>query len=232
MGLPTEEILKQLGALVVGEGKKSNGKWYTYKGVMDSLDRMKGDIAVTAAGSGAQSAVTGVAAVGGVHSGLVAASAMGIAMVTFMPIGAALAPWIAAATVAAQNNDINELIGLEESYAYSCKCGGCRKRIKYVYEKKQINIAKKVAGVFTAGVATLVTTAYSVYKHYYGAHEKDEAAKGLVESARTGCTIAMAAIFLICGNWSSVRGGDVGTMKRACAVMTSEDGWLVLKNEI
>ncbi|HEY4251411.1 MAG TPA: hypothetical protein VGM87_09425 [Roseomonas sp.] len=56
--------------------------------------------------------------------------------------------------------------------------------------------------------------------------------KGLLESARGGCTVAIAAIFVIAGNWSSVRGGNEGVMRRAISILTAEDGCKILKSEL
>ena len=55
--------------------------------------------------------------------------------------------------------------------------------------------------------------------------------RGLVESARAGCTIAIATIFLLSGRWEAMRGGNEETMRRAIAIITSEDGWSQLKSE-
>lgn len=236
MTLPTPVQMKALSELIVEHGKITKGKWYTYKGMLQSLERMKGEIASSALGSGAQSALTHAS---GVASGITVGA--GVASVTFVPFGAVLAPWIAAADIARQAGDIFELHDLKEQAAgrgqnskmthYTCQCGKCFENIKYVVDKKERNVGRIAVGVFTIGVTVIATKAYSVYKSFQKGRPKEMTSKGLVNSARSGCTVAMAAIFLLAGNWQFLRGGNAGIMRRATAIITSEDGWQVLKDE-
>lgn len=236
MTLPTPAQLNELSKLIVDHEKITKGKWYTYKGMLQSLERMRGDLASTAASSGAQSALTHAS---GVTSGI--AVGTGVATVTFVPFGAVLAPWIAAADIARQAGDIFELHDLKDYAAarnnsgsdvrYFCKCGNCFNNIKYVVDKKERNVARKAVGVFTFGISAIVTSANSIYKSFQSGRPKEMTSKGLVDSARGGCTVAMATIFLLSGNWQFLRGGNAGIMRRAIAIMTSSDGWEVLKSE-
>jgi hypothetical protein len=238
MSLPTPEQLQELSQLIVEHGKLTKGKWYTFKGMLQSLERARGTIAASAVGSGAQSAVIAAAGAGGIHSGLAAASAMGVTLVTFAPLSAVVAPWIAAADIARQAGDIFELhdlvamaSGKAQSHKYFCKCGKCAANIKYVVDKKERNVARVAVGVFTFGLSAIATSAYSVYKSFQSGRPKEMTSRGLVDAARNGCTAAIAAIFLMAGNWQFLRGGNAGIMRRAIAIITSEDGWEVLKAE-
>lgn len=226
MSLPTPTQLAELSKLIVEHGKLTNGKWYTYKGMLQTLERAGGELVTSAVSSGAQNALTRGGAVIGVTTGS-----------AFVPFGAVLAPWIAAADVVRRSGDIFELHDLKEhalskkvnDLQYFCKCGKCFENIKYVVHKKERNVARIAIGVATLGVSVVFTTGYSVYKSFQSGRPKERTSRGLVESARGGCTVAIATIFLLSGEWKFMRGGNAGIMRRATAVMTSEDGWEALK---
>jgi hypothetical protein len=238
MSLPTPAQMQELSALIVEHGKLTKGKWYTYKGMQQALERNKGAIASLAVSSGAS---TGVVIASGTGTAL--ASATGVAVLgplslTLIPFGAVLAPWIAAADIARVAGDIFELHDLKDdagkgvaSKRYKCVCGKCAENIKYVVDKKERNVGRVAIGVGTLGVSTLFTRAHSIVKSFQSGRPKEMVSRGLVASARGGCTVASAAIFLMCGNWAFMRGGNAAIMRRAIAVITSEDGWEVLKRE-
>lgn len=226
MSLPTPAQLEELSRRIVEHGKLIKGKWYTFKGMLQSLEQASGDIASKVVGTAAKSGVNAVAATAGLTAGA-----------AFVPLGTALAPWIAAAEIVRQAGTIFELHNLKD-YAlqsersknrYYCVCGKCFENIKYVVDKKERNVGRVAIGVATLGVSTVFTTANSIVKSFQSGRPKEMVSKGLVESARGGCTVAMAAIFLLAGNWQFLRGGHAGTMRRAIAIITSEDGWEVLK---
>ncbi|MBX6369031.1 MAG: hypothetical protein IRZ04_13665 [Rhodospirillales bacterium] len=225
MSLPTPAQLQELSKLVVEHGKLINGKWYSYKTMKQTLDRMAGDIAFSAAGSAAKAALT---ALSGVSTG-----------VAFVSFGAVLTPWIASADIARQAGTIFELHDLKEYAAaknansqlhYYCKCGKCFENIKYIVDKKERNVGRIAIGVATLGVSAIATSLYSVAKSFQSGRPKEMVSKGIVESARAGCTVAIATIFLLSGNWSFLRGGNAGIMRRAAAILTSEDGWKEFKS--
>jgi hypothetical protein len=237
MPLPTPEQMQELSKLIVDQAKITLGKWYTFKGMAQSLERSRGDIASSAVSAAATS---GVAAASGSGAALASATGVGVglASVTLIPFGAVLAPWIAAADIVRVAGDIFELHDLKEdatkgasSKRYKCGCGKCAENIKYVVDKKERNVGRVAIGVATVGVSAIFTKAYSVYKSFQSGRPKELVSRGLVDSARGGCTVAIAAIFLMCGNWVFMRGGNAGIMRRAIAVITSEDGWNVLKSE-
>lgn len=223
MSLPSPEQLESLSALLIVEGKKTQNKWYTYQNVLSSLERNKGDLASMAVSGGVKSGVNAAGAAAGVATG-----------VAFVPIAAALTPWIAAAEVVRQAGDIFELHDLKEEALktggrYKCVCGKCAINIGYVVDKKEMGVAKIAVGVATLGASAIFTTAHDISKSFESGRPKELHSKGLVDSARIGCTVAMAAIFLLAGNWAFMKGGNAGTMRRAVSILTSEDGWAELK---
>jgi hypothetical protein len=229
--------MAERSTLIVEQGKITKGKWYTYKGIEQSLERARGDIAVFAVGSGAKFGA-GLASGTGAALAAGAGISIGIATITIIPFGAVLAPWIAAADIVRVAGDIFELHDLKDdalkgakSLRYKCLCGKCFENIKYVVDKKERNVARVAVGVATVGVSVIFTKAWSVIKHFQSGRPKEMVCRGLVTSARGGCTVAIAAIFLMSGNWQFLRGGNAGIMKRAIAIITSEDGWEVLKGE-
>jgi hypothetical protein len=237
MALPTPDQMQELSTLVVEQGKVVKGKWYTYKGMKQTLDRASGSIATAAVGSAVKA---GAGAASGTGAALASATGVGagIFAVTFIPFGAVLAPWIAAVDIARVAGDIFELHDLKDdaskgagSTRYKCGCGKCAQNIKYVVDKKERNVGRVAIGVGTVGISALFTSVYSIAKSFQGGRPKELVSKGLVESARAGCTVAMASVFLMCGNWEFLRGGNGGIMRRAIAVITSTDGWEVLKAE-
>lgn len=235
MTLPTPVQMSELSKLIVEHGKITKGKWYTFKGMMLTLSQL----AITSA---PKTALTSGAAALGVSTGTsLAVTLPVVGAVAFVPFGAVLAPWIAVADIARQSGDIFELHDLKDHAAgkhpntskvrYTCQCGKCFDNIKYVVDKKERNVARIAIGVGTVGVSAVFTTLYSIGKSFQSGRPKEMTSRGLVESARGGCTVAIAAIFLLAGNWQFMRGGNAGTMCRAISIITSEDGWKVLKSE-
>jgi bacterioferritin-associated ferredoxin len=158
------------------------------------------------------------------------------------PLGQVLAPWIAAADIARQAGDIFSLHDLHDDATkaritgYSCKCGKCAEQIQYVIDKKERNVGVIAVSAFTAGLPAIAMKMNSLRKMIGQKISGDTGKKGtvsksLVESARSGCTVATATIFLLSGNWEFMRGGNKGTMARAVAILISADGWNKLKSE-
>lgn len=238
MSLPTPEQMNTLSGLIVEHGKKTFNQWYTFKGMMAILERNKGAIATqaaqTAAGAGvgaaagsaatAVTAATTVATVGGIAIGAVS-------------FGVVLAPWIAVAEIARQSGTIFSLYDLKDAalkktqskISYSCLCGNCANNLQYIIDKKERNVGRVAIGAFTFGISAAVNTVRSISKMFDKGRPKELHCKGLISSARTGCTVAMATIFLLAGNWEFLRGGNEGTMRRAISMITSEDGWMTLR---
>ncbi|MFC1758188.1 hypothetical protein ACFL2H_05405 [Planctomycetota bacterium] len=215
MSLPTNAQMETLGKLVVDEGKRTHGKWYTYEGMKRTLQRSGGFVTQSAA----KTAVTHGAAAAGVATGTM-----------FVPFGAVLSPWIGAASVVKASGDIFDLDDLLDHNQkktvghYNCNCGSCQKNVKYVLDKKERNVARIAVGVGTVGVSAIFTSLNSIRKSFQSGRPKEMTCKGLVESARAGCTLAMATIFLLSGKWVFTKGANVDTMNRAIAIITSEDG--------
>jgi len=231
MSLPTAKQFEDLSGKIVEHGKVIKEKWYTYKGMLQALEQSKGDIVSAAVGSATKEVLTLAT---GVTTG-----------VTLIPFAAVLTPWIGAAQVATQAGTIFELHDLKEfavkpgeanGNKYFCMCGKCADNIQYVVDKKERNVGRIGIAVGTLGVSTIFTKAYSIgkfVKSYAKGEErpKERTCRGLLEAARGGCTVAMATVFLLAGNWQFMRGGEAGTMRRAIAMITSEDGHKVLMGE-
>jgi hypothetical protein len=237
MTLPTPDQMQSLSALIVEQGKLIKGKWYTVKGMTQSLERASGKIASTVVGSGAK---TGIGLASGTGAALAGATGItvGALSLTIIPFGAVLAPWIAVADILRLAGDIFELHDLKDDAAkgassarYKCVCTKCAANIKYVVDKKERNVGRIAIGVGTVGVSAIFTSAHSIIKKFQSGRPKELVSKALVDAARGGCTAAMAAVFLMCGNWVFLRGGNAGIMRRAIAIITAEDGWSVLKSE-
>jgi hypothetical protein len=237
MTLPTPDQMQDLSARIVKHGELLKGKWYTVKGMTQSLERASGKIASTLVGSGVKA---GIGLASGTGTALAGATGItvGVFAVTIIPFGAVLAPWIAFVDIVRVAGDIFELHDLREdavkgalSVRYRCICTKCAANIKYVVDKKERNVGRVAIGVGTVGVSAIFTSAYSIIKKFQSGRPKELVSKGLVDAARGGCTVAMAAVFLMCGNWVFLRGGNAGIMRRAIAIITAEDGWSVLKSE-
>lgn len=240
MGLPTPEQLSALSGQVLAHGKLCRGKWEKFTDVLTSL-------LAKAAPSAAQAGVTKGASALGVSSGLhVGATVGGVAIgTTLAPIGAALAPWIAAATVASQAGKIFSLHDIKEDVlkggspkvTYVCNCGQCAKNIGYIIDKKERNVGLVAVGVFTLGASAVIKGVHSLGKKVKSAlksemRPKEKTCRDLIESAREkGCTAAIATIFLLSGSWSFMGNRETKTMATAVAIMTSEDGWDRLKSQ-
>ncbi|MGH7121300.1 MAG: hypothetical protein ACRELF_25595 [Gemmataceae bacterium] len=187
--------------------------------------------------SAVQSSVTEVAAAMGIHGGLALVAGISIA-----PNGAAIGPWVAAATIATQAGKIFELYDLKADAARSgskatdcrCACGGCVKNIGYVIDKKERNVGVVAVSVFTSGVAAIAKGIHSVGKSVYSKlagdmRPKEKTCRDIVTSARRGCNVAMGTIFLLSGSWSLTGPRDSKTLGTAAAIITSEDGWEKLR---
>lgn len=239
MGLPSPGELNKLSGLIIEQGRLCNGKWATFTGVLRS-------ITAKLAPAAAQSGITQGAAALGVASGapIAGIQVAGItASLTFAPIGAVLAPWVGAATVASQAGKIFGLHDIRSdalgkaggAVMYTCRCQNCAKNITYVIDKKERDVALVAVGVATVGISAIFKSVHSIGKKVKSAvmgeqRPKELTCRALVESARGGCTTAMAAIFLLSGSWSMFGKRDANTMATAVAIMTSEDGWEKLKS--
>lgn len=230
MGLPSPQQLDELSKLVVAEGKSCHGKWPKFTTALSSLLR-------NAVPSALQSGVTAGAKAIGIQSGLALATG-----VTIAPIGAAIGPWIAAATIATQAGKIFDLYDLKDDAArggghatdYKCVCGNCARNIAYIIDKKERNVGIVAVSVFTLGVAAIGKGIHSFGKYAYSKltgdmRPKEKTCRDLVTSARGSCTAAMGTIFLLSGSWSLTGSRDSETMATAVAIITSDDGWEKLK---
>jgi hypothetical protein len=230
MGLPSPQQLDELSKRVLEEDKRCHGNWSKFQTVLSSLLQK-------AAPSALQSAITQGASAVGVHSGLALVTG-----VTIAPIGAAIGPWLAAATIASQAGKIFSLYDLKDDAArssngltdYKCKCGNCAKNITYIIDKKERNVGIVAVSVFTLGVVAIGKGIHSIGKSVYSKlagdmRPKEKTCRDLVSSARSGCTAAMGAIFLLSGSWSLTGSRESETMATAVANITTEDGWEKLK---
>ncbi|MDP4023572.1 hypothetical protein Q8W71_13115 [Methylobacterium sp. NEAU 140] len=241
MGLPSPQQLDELSSKISAVKGQCNGAWPKFKGVMKTLTEVGVPTAL-------QSGVTGLASLGGISSGLQVGASVNVlgtsvlAGTTIAPIGAALAPWIGAATVAVQAGKIFDLYDLMEdaqkqgssSVRYTCGCGTCAKNIQYVIDKKERNVAVVATSIFTFGAVGIGKKIHSIGKWAYskGVGEerpKEKVCKALIESGRNGCTAAMGTIFLLSGSWTFMGSRDRQTMAAAVATLVSEDGWEKLK---
>src|SRR3546814_17307472 len=112
--------------------------------MLQPLERAVGDLLSTAVGSGAKSALTQGAGILGVSTGA-----------AFVPFGAVLAPWIAAADVVRRSGDMSELHDLKEhalskkptELQYYSKFEECYQNIKYVMDKKERTVGRITIGM-------------------------------------------------------------------------------------
>jgi hypothetical protein len=236
MGLPSPEQLNELTGLVAREGQRCHGTWDKFKNVLESILAKLGPMAAqkgatmaaSAAGVGSSGLPVTIATVGGVAIGT-----------TLAPIGAAIAPWIAAATVANQAGKIFSLHdlktdatkGASANVDYVCHCRQCAKNIGYIIDKKERNVGLVAVGVGTLGVSAVLKAAHSVGKKLYSKYiekemrPKERTCRDLIRSAREGCTVAMATIFLLSDNWTFMGDRQAKAMATAVAIITSDDGW-------
>lgn len=238
MGLPTPAELNELSGKIVQQGGLCMGNWDRFAVVLKSIMTKVAPAAV-------QTGVSEGVAAAGVSSGVtVGFQAGAVALgVTIAPIGAALAPWVAAASVASQAGKIFSLHDIKADavkggnpeVTYSCVCSACAKNIGYIIDKKERNVALVALAVATVGATAVVKVAHSIGKKLYSAlkgeqRPKELACRALVNSARGGCTTAMATIFLLSGSWSFMGDRSAETMATAVAIITSEDGWEKLRS--
>jgi hypothetical protein len=234
MGLPSPEQLQELSGLIIKEKQRCYNRWDKFKNVMAAIAAKLGPIL-------AQKGATLAAAKAGVDSGLpltvatVAGTGVGV---TLAPIGVALAPWIAAATIANQAGKIfslhdlkaDAMKGANADVDYVCTCGKCVQNIGYILDKKERNVGLVAIGVGTLGVSAVIKTMHSIGKKVASKlageqRPKEKTCIGLIESARDGCTAAMATIFLLSDTWTFMGDRQAKALATATAIITSEDGW-------
>ncbi|MBN9029993.1 MAG: hypothetical protein J0I23_09295 [Rhizobiales bacterium] len=198
-------------------------------------------LAKTALASGRKTAIqtgltTAVAAAGlktGVAIGVAGAS------VTFAPIGAALAPWFVLAEAGRVSTRVNGFIDLRDDanrsgpnsnseMQYVCKCGKCGKNIGYIVDKEHARFARKAVYATLIGLVVLpFKIAHSVGKSFEAERPKEMTSRALVQSALTGCTVAIATIFQLVGD-----GTEEENKAKVVAIITSSDGWAEVKRLI
>jgi len=229
MPLPTPEQIIELQALLPKGSSDPNVKKKYGKSdqVKTALIGMLKEGIKTGARTGAQTALTQV-------SGTTAA--FGTIAAVF-PVGAALAPWMGAATIAGKADGIYSLHDLRQnaesstgSY-YPCSCGKCAEGLQYVIDKKELKIGIYAVSIFTAGAPLAATKLNSVRKSFQSDRPKERYSKQFIESANNGCLNATVAIMLLCGKWSQNEAAKKSQYITPLTCMLAEDGWKLLKSK-
>lgn len=241
MSLPTSSFLQEMKRQCDRAVKEAGGKRPTLAiadKVLNFCSRNGGEILQMAVETGIQSGVTHLATASGVSSGAViphtVIPVIASGGVAFMPLGAVLAPWLAAAKVASMADSVFELHDLNDMAqgkrkGLVCSCGSCSKQVQYAIDKKEVMAARIGVGVFTAGASEILYRGlYSLGKSLKSkimseTRPKETHAKALVESARQGCDVAMATILNLVG------GDGKKAVQQAVTIMVCEDGWERLK---
>src|SRR5579872_179475 len=230
MALPPPEKLEELNQICNRQFWSKRGNYGDFDAVKDWLKKYLTMAAVAGAQAGLQ---TGITAASGVATVSVAVG--GGLSVALFPLGAALGPWLAAATIGYKANGIFALHDLKEAAGrrtgYTCSCGQCVKGIQYVINKKENNVAILAVSVFTAGLPLIFDKINSVRKSFQSNRPKETISRQFVTSAKGGCVCAIAAIMLLCGEWKHEATPDKNLIIEAIAIMVSENGWRKLKSK-
>ncbi|ANC90965.1 hypothetical protein A6A40_03065 [Azospirillum humicireducens] len=242
MSLPTASFLDEMKSKCDQAVEKAGGKRPTLEiadKVLNFCSRNGSEILKMGGEMALQSGVTHLATASGVSSGVAiphtAIPVVASGGVVFMPLGAALAPWIAAAKVASMAESVYDLHDLNDMAkgkrkGLACSCGNCTKQVGYAIDKKEVVAARIGVGVFTAGASEILYRGlYSFGKSIKSkilkeTRPKETHAKALVESARQGCHVAMATILTLVG------GDGKKAVRQAVTIIVCEDGWERLKS--
>ena len=158
MTLPTVSFLQELKRKCDEAVEAAGGErptLTTMDKVLNFCSRNGGEVLQTAIGSGLKSGVTHMATAAGVSSGVaIPGTSVPLVMtggVVFMPLGAVLAPWIGAATIAYKADSIFQLHDLNDMakgrrQGLSCTCGNCSANIEYAVGKKETVVARTAIG--------------------------------------------------------------------------------------
>ena len=235
MTLPTVSFLQELKRKCDEAVEAAGGErptLTTMDKVLNFCSRNGGEVLQTAIGSGLKSGVTHMATAAGVSSGVaIPGTSVPLVMtggVVFIPLGAVLAPWIGAATIAYKADSIFQLHDLNDMakgrrQGLSCTCGNCSANIEYAVGKKETVVARTAIGIFTAGISELGFRTASIVKSFEKNRPKERHARSLTESGRNGCNVALATILNLVG------GEGKKAIRQATTVLVCEDGWSRLK---
>ena len=228
MGLPSTEQIEDLSRRIAAQKKlhAPSGQFRNvhYKNLAKMLMQLAADKVPGMA-------VTRGAAAAGVASGLTVTAG-----ITIAPLGAALAPWIAAARIAKKANKIFALHDLRADALsqggpgrYRCRCGECAANLTYIIDKSDRNDVVKALGVFTFGVVTIGKSAHSIGKSLHSritgsTRPKERVSKAIVSAAGNGCSVALATVFVLSGG-----NANAESLCQAIAIVVAEDGWKKFK---
>ena len=230
MALPPPERLHEL-AHIFHTAAPPPESFEPFSSVKAKLAKYTKMVAMAGAQSGIQAGITAASGTTTVMVGFGAAS------IALFPLGAALAPWLAALAIGYKANGIFALHDLRASargrgeVSYSCSCGHCDANLTYVIDRKETNVAIMAVGVFTLGLALIADRINSVRKSFQSNRPKERICISLVEGARAGCICAIAAIMMICGKWKHDEKADLELVTEAIAIIWSNDGHARLKSK-
>lgn len=229
MALPPPEKLEELNRICNQQFWSKRGNYGDFDAVKDWLKRYL-TVALTA---GVQAGLQkGITAGAGVATFTVGAGVLSMAL---FPLGAALGPWLAAASIGYKANGIFALHDLKDAATrrdgYFCSCGQCVKGLQYIINKKENNVAILAVSVFTAGLPLIFDRINSIRKSFQSNRPKETFSRQFVTSAKGGCVCAIAAIMMLCGEWKHDENPNKELLIEAIAVMVSENGWRKLKSK-
>lgn len=252
MELPSPSNLEDLQSRITEVNGLIHGAWGDFKTVAKHIALAFGGDALSIGGGLATSAITGSQAASTATQVAVNVGSASTTLISIAPITSIIAPWINVAIIAAQTGTIFDLHDLKDDiiksnngsatkFTYRCNCGhtgqdSCFQAIKYIVDKKERNVGLRAVHTFTFSTTFWFKKAHSIgkkinYKVSGTEGGKTKASKAMVNNARNGCTSAMATIFLLAGSWTMMGNRDLKTLQKATAIICSEDGWEVFKED-
>ena len=231
MSLPPPQTLDAIAEVIGGLGNKLNAPEFNlFDKLYLSMTKVLKGLVATGVDKGLQIGTTALVAPGsGVTLGV------GMASVTMFTVGAALAPWIGAATIAYQADGIFALIDLKNQSnpggrgRYACSCRKCAEGLQYIIDKKETKVAIVAVSIFTAGVPALIAGMNSFRKKFQKGRPKEMYSKQFCESARGGCKTAIATIMMLSGTWPSDKPPSLELMSETVCIIMANNGWERLK---
>jgi hypothetical protein len=232
MSLPPPEALDKIARVIGSHSNRLNAPEFDiFDKLYLSMTKVLKGLVTTGLDKGLQAGATALIAP---SSGLTIGA--GMASMTMFTVGAALAPWIGAATIAYQAdgifalNDLKDHIQRRGGGRYSCSCGKCAEGLQYIIDKKEVKVAIVAVSIFTAGVPALIAGMNSFRKKFQKGRPKEMHSKQFCASARDGCKCAIATIMMLSGSWPTDEPPSLELMSETVCIIMAKNGWERLKS--
>jgi len=218
--LPTGEEIREIKTRINTGNSSDSGGGYAIAQTINSVTPLAKK-AMAPVSTAVQSGVSHAASIAGhVPTALHVGAVGGTSVVSVGGVGAAVGPALTAGAIALTADKYTALCDLKACaegnyrnvdvpYRYSCSCRDCAKNLDYIIAKEQTWMGCKALGAATFGFVAMGKVVFELAKapiiRAQGQERQShQVSKGIVRSARSGCEVAIATVFLFSDKWTPI----------------------------